>query len=157
MKVLIAIDAFVGFDEFLHSILERGWPKHTKFKVLSVLEPTRVCAQDFELHVESEAMRSKQQRRAILEELCERTRDQITAKVSSATVYCEIRGGFARMEIGKAAIEWNADKVFISAHEDHRNHTCSLIHTMAQFAERAPVMVEVIPARVKSKMYRADT
>jgi nucleotide-binding universal stress UspA family protein len=116
MKVLVAIDDSPYSKIVVDAVCNRRWPTDTQFKLLSVLEPLPVSTCECECGTFKTLKEINKKRNEQLHATANEARHKIEKAVPTAGVHYEIEEGDPKVEIVKAAVEWEADRILVGAH-----------------------------------------
>jgi len=156
MNAVIALDQSEFARQIVDAVVNRQWPAHTQFNVVTVIEPLQwesvSCIEWNEVAVEA-----LNRRKLIAHETLMEAKRRISQAVAGCEVHVETRHGSPRDQILNVASEWMADKIVLGAHGYHTQLTTqSKHHAHHHFAGsvsravalRAPCCVEFV--RLKS-------
>jgi len=110
MKVIVTVDDSPFSEHVIEQILKRRWHEDTQFKLLTVLEPISMNP-DPRM---TEFMTLKREREA--QKKMNAWRVLFTKRIPRAIVHIDIRYGGPVEEILNAAVEWDAQKIIMGAH-----------------------------------------
>lgn len=154
MKVIVAIDDSPYSQALVAAVTKRAWPKHTVFKLVTVLEPIAATIDDglasaFSDTLAAVSLRRKRAAQERNKKICLR----LGSVIDGAKATSEIREGQPRQEILNAAVDWSADLILVGAHGRDVCPTNSMGSVSRAVASHAPCSVEVIrpPRQLKAR------
>lgn len=144
MKVIVAIDDSPYSENVIDAVIKRPWPDDVEFKILTVIEPICLAAEDADwLDVLDDVYK---RRREGANKLCQRAREKLAKATGETQVHFEVREGAPKSEIIDCAVEWNADRVLVGAH-GHGICPHNILGGVSRaVATQAPCTVEIVRA-----------
>jgi nucleotide-binding universal stress UspA family protein len=150
MKAIIAIDDSPISSEVLESVLRRRWPEHTQVKIITVLPPMQLPADDPDFADGLNKISEERNMRA--RHFCDRVRSRILQKDPTLMVHFDIREGAPAAEILNAAVEWTADKIYVGCHRKDFSSGNPLGSVSLNVALYAPCSVEIVRPKLRTRV-----
>lgn len=143
LRVLVALDGSANSSEVMTAVLARAWPKHTEFRIVTVIDPRM----ESHLGWSDEFVRNwyVEHDTGIREGVC-RLVEHFAKQVTTAGFKADIGiyEGDARHELIKAAKNWEADAIILGAQGLHHGEHRAVGATANHIATHAPCTVEVV-------------
>ena len=139
MKVMIAVDDSCYAEQFVNDLTKRTWPKSTKFKLVTVIEPLHLS--DSEQH-KILAYNLDEKRKEAAKTLLKGMKKSLD-KIPESVVHYELREGSVDRELVDVAVEWKPDRLMIGA-VGKGNNKSHLGSTARSVVSHSPCTVEVV-------------
>ncbi len=146
MKVIICVDDSQFTEKMMKQIIERRWHDDTEFKLLTVLEPISMSP-DPKM---TEFMTLKREREA--KKRLGAWRTLLSKEIPRSIIHMVIRHGSPADEILTAAIEWNAQKIIMGAHNKGICPRFNLGSVSGSVVKQAVCTVEVLRDNEKTAL-----
>lgn len=138
MKVIICIDDSLFTEPMIKQIIQRRWHENTEFKLLTVLEPISMSP-DPRM---TEFITLKREREA--NKKLKAWRQLLIKEIPRSIVHMDVRHGGPVQEILNAAVEWNAEKIIMGAHNKGINPKLNLGSVSGSVVKQALCTVEIL-------------
>lgn len=142
MKILVAVESEYFADEQVKFITEHAWPEELSFKILHMIEPSKLNLKGFEsTDFESEVANIKEERG---KKLVKETAQKIKEKFPKAKVNDEVKTGDPKDCLLEAIESWKADTIIVGSHgrrEEERSSIGSVSNSILAYAKCSVIVV----------------
>ncbi len=116
MRIILALDTSLSSEPLIEAVCAHKWPSSTEFRILTVVEPLPLVAQENIQknwgQVLSEIDIERQQQAELL---CVQAREKLLSALPDCIIHFEVRQGHPQSQIVDAAAQWSADKIILGA------------------------------------------
>jgi len=144
MNILLAIDGSPFSHAAVDEVLNRPWPKETRIKVLTVVEPFHPEYAGWHGNYVPIALEAQKELVDASQSLVDQTADQLRAKFDAEQVIAEVKEGYIKDQIIDTAREWPADLIIMGSH-GRKGITRFLLGSVSEgVLAHAPCSVEIV-------------
>lgn len=159
MNILLAIDDSPHSLAALDSVLERPWPKDSKFRVITVVEPFHPEYAGWHTSYVPLALEAQKEILESAKRLADDATKKLVQKFGKENVLSDAFEGYIKDKILETAREWSADLIVMGSH-GRRGFTRFLLGSVSEaVVSHAPCSVEIVklPAGHENEMDKHQT